>query len=139
MKKFPPERIPQCLEFLRKALSVEASVEFAFLLGSAGRGEPFRDLDIAYVGRDADAETLPAVLALAARLERHLRLPIDLIPLSKASASFGHRASQGILLTHRDADRLARWKEDIWTRHFDEGPRLAVHGREIIKAARGRC
>lgn len=111
-------------------------MDFAFLMGSAAEGGPFRDLDVAFRGLDSSAESLSAVLALSTRLERAVGIPIDLIPLSHASATFGHRASQGILLTHRDADSLAHWKEKVWTRHFDEGPRLAQHGREIFKAAR---
>jgi len=133
VKRFPPEKLDEVLPILRGSL---AGVSFAFLTGSASEGRAFRDLDVA-VWFPQLLSPLDQVHDLATRLERATGVPVDVIPLQKASLGFRHHASKGLLLHCEDEERLAQWREETWGRYVDMEPHFRLFTRELLKPGSG--
>lgn len=117
-------------DLLAEALS-PVPHRFALLFGSAARGEPFRDLDVAILGGPSD---LSERLALGVRLEAVVKFPVDLVPLEQAPLALQFEASKGRLLSAPDPEALADWKERTWSEYFDRQHFLQSYAREMLEA-----
>jgi predicted nucleotidyltransferase len=108
---------------LRAALRTEPNVSLAVLFGSVARGDDDEESDVDLLVGLRDPE-LGSRVALAARLRKHIDLPLDVIALESALSrpSF-------IVEILRDgrvlADRDGRWPE-----MRDQLPSLEVQARE---------
>ena len=124
---------PSLLEEKKRALSPileRAGLPFALLFGSAGRQQPFHDLDVGVVG----SSSIHHLLELGVALERAAGLPVDLVDLEKAPTALQFEASKGIPLTVQDPERLAAWKERVWNEYFVQAPFLRDYAREMLRA-----
>lgn len=85
-------------------LRQDPRIRFAYLFGSAGRGQPFRDLDVAVSlhGHLGPAEATDVQRELAGKLERAVGLPVDVVILDRAPLGLRLEAVRGRLLFSRD-------------------------------------
>lgn len=127
-----PQVLANVLPALREALQREPGVAFGLLHGSAAEGLPFQDLDLALWLDDLPEDPLEYILDLGARLERHLGLPCDVHLLNEAPPGFAYNASRGRVLTARDPEQVAHWRENVWTRYFSFEPLLRRHTRDLL-------
>ncbi len=102
------------------------------LLGSASEGREFRDLDLAFYLNEPEADYLGLVLEWGHRLEMAVGVPVDLVPLEKASIGFQHQATKGQVLHCTDPQLLADWKEQTWNRYFALQPYFRQHARDLL-------
>lgn len=93
---------------LRDALATDPAVRWAYLFGSAARGEPFRDLDVA-VMLAPEARGAVGLGRVVARIEEAAGgVRVDVVDLeSAAPALAGRIVREGRVLVDHDAG--ARW------------------------------
>ncbi len=96
---------------LRGALAGDSSVRWAYLFGSAARGEAFRDLDVA-VMLTADARGAVALGRVVARVEEAAKgLPVDVVDLAPAAPALAGRiVREGRVLVDREPEARRRWE-----------------------------
>lgn len=124
---------------LIEALSDSPSVRWAYLFGSAARGEPFRDLDVG-VMLDSEAKGAVAFGSIAAALEAAVpEVKIDLVDLASIAPMIAGRISRErrILVDRAPAER-AEWEVEANRRALDLEPWLREFERLRLKALRER-
>jgi predicted nucleotidyltransferase len=123
---------------LREALG-DSSVRWAYLFGSAARGESFRDLDVA-VMLTADARGALALGRIASRVEVAGRgLPVDVVDLASAAPVLAGRiVREGRVLADREPEARRRWEIEANRRALDIEPWLAEFSRLRNEALRRR-
>lgn len=120
---------------LTELLSQEPVVLGAWLYGSFAEGRPFHDIDVAvYVRPDSAAATdpLPLMLALGNRLERAIRLPIDLRVVNSAPLSFQFRATAGRPLLLRDPEACYQFIEHVRRMYWDFEPMIRKYLKDVL-------
>lgn len=124
---------------LTQALAQNSNVRWAYLFGSAARGEPFRDLDIA-VMLDARAKGAVAFGSLAVALEEAVpEASIDLVDLKPmAPAVAGRIARERRILLDRAPEERAQWEVEANRRALDIEPWLREFERLRLLALRER-
>ncbi len=125
---------------LRDALSAHPEVRWAYLFGSAARGEAFRDLDVA-VMLDAAARGAVAIGRVASRAEEAApRVRVDVVDLASAAPALAGRiAREGRVLVDRDPEARKDWEVDANRRALDIEPWLAEFERLRDEALRQRA
>lgn len=126
---YPPSLLKEKTEALTTVLK-KAGLPFALLFGSAGRQQPFHDLDVGILG----SSSIHQLLELGVALEKAAGLPVDLVDLEKAPTALQFEASKGIPLTLGDPEALAAWKERVWNEYFAQAPFLRDYAREMLQA-----
>lgn len=119
------------------ALQGRPEIRFAVLIGSAAKGLPFHDLDVAVM---VDRAYIPAehdidyMLDTAQRLEQRAPCPVDVSVINRAPLGFRYNASRGFLLTAQDLDEYDRFRERTWDEYFDFLPVANLYLRETACA-----
>lgn len=127
-----PAELPALRAKLAAVLE-QAPIEFSLLFGSAGRAEPFRDLDVAVKFRER-AGGLRPLLDWGGRLEQAVGVPVDLVSLDGATVAFQFEVSRGEALTTQNADAFYEWRERTWNSYFEIQHFLNSHAREYAAA-----
>ena len=124
---------------LRDALAGEPTVRWAYLFGSAARGEHFHDLDVA-VMLAADARGAVAFGRVASRAaEAGDGLRVDVVDLASAApALLGRIVREGRVLVDREPAARRSWAVDVNRRALDLEPWLAEFARLHNEAIRRR-
>jgi uncharacterized protein len=124
---------------LTEVLAQSSVVRWAYLFGSAARGEPFRDLDIA-VMLDAEAKGVLAFGRLAIALEEAVpEVKIDLVDLKPlAPAVAGQVARERRILIDRAPEERAEWEVEANRRALDIEPWLREFERLRLLALKER-
>lgn len=107
---------------LSALLAGESAVMFAYLFGSFIEDRPFADADVAVFlapDRCGPAEFLDVQLDLTARLERALRMPVDVVILNTAPLGLRVVALRGRLICSRDEAARAAFLEDTSRQAMD--------------------
>lgn len=112
---------PTVLEPLRARLGIELeahpSLRWAYLFGSAARGEPFGDLDIAVMPHADELERLTDTGSLAADLAAATRLrdlTVDVVDLRSLSlAVLAEVLEESEVLLDREPETRRHWEFDI--------------------------
>ena len=127
------------LELLREALAGDSSVRWAYLFGSAARGESFRDLDVA-VMLAAEARGALALGRVASRIEEAGQgLPVDIVDLASAAPALAGRiVREGRVLADREPEARRSWEVEANARALDIEPWLAEFDRLRNEALRRR-
>ena len=110
---------------LRQSLEGETALVWAYLFGSAARGETFRDIDVAVMPGEHGLTQLADVGRLQQRLARAVDADVDLVDLRRAPPAL----VKAILTDRRvllDSDRSMRhgWGAEALSRALDSGPVL---------------
>ena len=122
---------------LSQSLGKEGLVLFAYLHGSFAEGKPFRDIDIAvFVDglRISKERALDFEVSSSIRLEKTIRMPVDVKVINYAPLTFQYYSTAGTLLMCRDDD----FRVDFLTRtrslYFDFRPSSERFLREMLHA-----
>jgi predicted nucleotidyltransferase len=125
---------------LHEALLAEPAIRWAYLFGSAARGEPFRDIDVGVmlVGTARGAVALGRV---AAAIEAAaLPFAVDVVDLASAvPALAGRIAREGRVLVDSDHEARLTWEVEANSRGLDIEPWLAEFERLRNEALRQRA
>jgi len=93
--------LKEVVEKVRKILEKEDKVLIAVIFGSATRRKRVRDIDIAVYLKPK--YTLKELLLLEAKIEKILKVPVDLVPLDQASLKLAYKAlAKGIKVVVKD-------------------------------------
>lgn len=127
-----PEQRETLVLRLTEILHQEPIVLGAWLHGSFHEGLPFHDIDVAVYldpASEATHDPLTLMLELGDRLERAVRLPVDVRVLNGAPLSFQFRATGGRPLLLRDEDACYAFVEHVrrmyWGFRTDDTPLTA--------------
>lgn len=124
---------------VRQVLEREASVRWAYLFGSAARGEPFRDLDVA-VALESRARGAVALGRIASALEEAVTpVRVDVVDVEAVAPALGGKiAREGRRLVDRDPEARKAWEVDANGRALDIEPWLARFEQLRAQALAGR-
>jgi predicted nucleotidyltransferase len=125
-------------EALRSALRGDDRIAYAFLFGSAARGESsaLSDIDIA-IGLRRDTRLEPREIGdLTARLERAAERPVDLVLLDEAPPPLAYRVFRdGHLLIENDRAAWVERKARAILEYLDFKPIEEICARAVLEAA----
>jgi predicted nucleotidyltransferase len=127
-----PKALPAMLTGLPSVFAREP-IQFAILFGSAGRGEPFHDLDLAVLYHPGHG-SLPSLLELGVKLESAAGVWLDLVSIAEATTAFQFEVSKGVALFGGDSDAYFDWKERTWNDYFAIQHFLENHALEYARA-----
>ncbi len=126
---------------LRSALSEDAAVRWAYLFGSAARGEPFRDLDVGVVLDPVQGRGAVRFGSLVSALESAVPdIRIDVVDLgSAAPAVRGMAVREGILLFDREPLARREWEIHVTRIWLDLEPWIQRGEALRLEALRERA
>jgi predicted nucleotidyltransferase len=130
-----PKQREAVIAQLTELLEQEPVVLGAWLHGSFREGRPFHDIDVAvYLQPDSAAQDpLTLMLELGDRLERAVRLPVDLRVLNNAPLSFQFRATGGRPLLMRDKNACYEFVEHVRRMYWDFEPMIRKSLRDLLQ------
>ena len=131
----PPASVTDMARAIAEVLAAARAVRWAYLFGSAARGEGFADLDVAVMLASSESGVLP-LGSLAADLERAAgSVPVDLVDLASAAPALAGRiAREGRVLVDREPERRKLWEIEANRRALDIEPWLREFERLRRKA-----
>jgi len=112
-------------KFLGRLLGKENGIFFAYLHGSFTEGGPFRDIDVAVF---VDEKAIPKERALdfemstSIKLEKEVKLPIDLKIINYAPLGFQYYSTAGPLIMCNEDDLRVDFLTRIRSLYFDFKP-----------------
>lgn len=133
------------LDSLRERLAREQGLRWAYLFGSAARGEQHRDVDVAVMPMAAVAEGGPGLVELgllAGDLEALTGTRVDLVDLGAAPLPLaGPMLRERVVLLDRDPTARHIWEADTTSRWLDFEPAYeryaAVRRAAFLRRTRG--
>lgn len=131
-----PEQREALATRLTEILEQEPTVLGAWLHGSFQKGLPFHDIDVAvYLIPDSEAAHNPLTLTLELgdRLERAVRLPVDVRVLNGAPLSFQFRATGGRPLLLRDENACYAFVEHVRRMYWDFEPMIRKSLQDVLR------
>lgn len=134
--RLTPEERETVVSRLTELLEQEPVVLGAWLHGSFLEGRPFHDVDVAvYVSPNSEAarDPLTLMLDLGDRLERAVRLPVDVRVLNGAPLSFQFRATAGRPLLLRDENACYAFVEHVRRMYWDFEPMIRQSLQDVLR------
>ncbi len=123
---FSATLIPQAREALKRELSHRDGLRWAYLYGSAARGEEFADLDVAIMPGPSSFKSLLDTGMLGAELARELGLEgltVDVIDLRTATLPFlATMLDEAVVLLDREPAARRFWEVEKTLRWLDFEP-----------------
>ena len=126
----------QIRERLASVLAGDPCLGFAYLYGSFVERIPFRDVDVAaWVKPETGAgmSLLDYELDLGVRLQRLLRVPVDVRTLNNAPLAFRYHATRGVLLFSHDEEMRSALVETWRHAYWDYQPVARRHLLEVLR------
>ena len=119
---------------LSELLSKDDKILFAYLHGSFVAKEKFNDLDIAIYFKDMTvAEMLDYELKLEDRIEKILRIPIDLKSLNNAPVTFCYMViKKGVKVIVNDDKSRVDFEMSTYRNYFDFQPHRRRYLQEVL-------
>ncbi len=112
-------------ERVADVLSGDARLVWAYVFGSAARGGPHRDVDVAVMPRDGALTSLVDLGGLQIELARAAGTDVDLIDLRRAPLPLlGSILSDRTVLLDRRGPERRSWEACTWSRWLDFEPSL---------------
>jgi predicted nucleotidyltransferase len=141
--KVPAERrteLGTAPERLTRVLAEDPALRWAYLFGSAARGEPFRDLDVGVVLDSELGRGAVRYGQLVAALEQAVpEIPLDVVDLVAATPALRAAAVRECrLLLDREVEARKAWEIDVARRWLDLEPWIQRGQALRIEALRRR-
>jgi predicted nucleotidyltransferase len=124
-------------EVLSQTLEKEENVLFAYLHGSFAEGRPFRDIDIAVFVKESKIpkeKSLDFEMSISLRLEKIIKMPVDVKVINYAPLGFQYHSTGGILLVCRDDDLRVDFLTKMRSLYFDFKPSSERFLKEMLHA-----
>lgn len=124
-------------EVLSQSLEKEESILFAYLHGSFVEGRPFRDIDIAVFVEESKIpkeKSFDFEMSISLRLEKIIKMPVDVKVINYAPLSFQYHSTGGILLVCRDDDLRVDFLTKMRSLYFDFKPSSERFLKEMLHA-----
>jgi predicted nucleotidyltransferase len=124
-------------KFLGKLLGKQNGILFAYLHGSFAEGRPFKDIDVAVF---VDEEAIPKERALdfemstSMKLEKEVKLPLDLKVINYAPLGFQYYSTTGPLIMCKEDDLRVDFLTRVRSLYFDFKPSSERFLLEMIYA-----
>ncbi len=122
---------------LKEILINEENILFAYLHGSFLSEEEFNDIDIALYLDEKTAKEIEPVdfeLSLSLKIEKSLKVPVDIKILNYAPLGFRYQVTKGYLLvSHLDSKR-EEFLCKTWSEYFDFQPVAKIYLEEVLSA-----
>jgi predicted nucleotidyltransferase len=125
LKDLVKEERKKIEEVLTNCLEKEETILFAYLHGSFAEGRPFRDIDIAVFvdgSRISKERALDFEVSSSIRLEKIIRMPVDVKVINYAPLAFQYYSTAGTLLMCRDDDFRVDFLTKTRSLYFDFRP-----------------
>ena len=109
-------------EVLSNCLEKDETVLFAYLHGSFAEGRPFRDIDIAVFvveSKIAKEKALDFEMSISLRLEKIIKMPIDVKIINYAPLAFQFYSTAGRLLICNEDDLRVDFLTTMRSIYFD--------------------
>lgn len=122
---------------LKTFLSEEKEIVFAYLHGSFLNEDEFNDVDIVLYLDEKILKKINPVdfeISLSLRLEKYLKVPVDVKILNCAPLSFRYHATRRYLLFSRDDLIREEFLVRTWGEYFDFKPVSKIYLRETFFA-----
>ena len=111
----------EAIAVVRRILAEEPDVRWAYVFGSAARGGPHRDVDVAVM--PTPATTAAGLGAIVARLETAVGCKVDLVDLTSAELPFvGPMLRERIVVVDREPGARHAWEANTTSRWLDFEP-----------------
>ena len=124
---------------LTSELAADDGIAWAYLFGSASRGDTFRDVDVAIMPRAGAFQGLVDLGALVARLEDACGCKVDVVDLRSAALSLaGPMLRERIVLLDRAPDDRHVWEAETTLHWLDFKPTWESFQRTREAALRRR-
>jgi predicted nucleotidyltransferase len=136
LHRLTPEQREALVTRLTEILEQEPALLGAWLHGSFQEGRPFHDIDVAvYLTPDSEParDPLTLMLELGDRLERAVRLPVDVRVLNGAPLSFQFRATGGRPLLLRDENACYAFVEHVRRMYWDFEPMIRKSLQDVLR------
>ena len=127
----------ELIQQLKENLIKEESIIFAYLHGSFLREEEFNDVDIALYLDEKTAKEIEPVdfeLSLSLKIEKSLKVPVDIKLLNYAPLSFRYQVTRGYLLVNRLTSKREEFLCKTWGDYFDFQPIARIYLKEVLNA-----
>jgi len=124
-------------EVLCRCLEKEKNILFAYLHGSFAEGRPFRDIDIAVFAEESKIpkeKALDFEMSISLKLEKIIKMPVDVKVINYAPLGFQYHSTGGILLVCRDDDLRVDFLTKMRSLYFDFKPSSERFLREMLHA-----
>jgi len=125
------------IQKLKSILFEEEKVIFAYLHGSFLSEDEFNDIDIALYLAEKRAKKIDPVdfeISLSLRIEKYIKIPVDVKLLNFAPLSFRYHTSHGYLLFSRDDLIREEFLCRTWSEYFDFKPIAKIYLMEYLSA-----
>lgn len=136
-----PEERERAATRIGEVLAQEDCVLFAYLFGSFPEGRPFEDVDLGVLvdsARCPSGSFLDAQLRLAAKMEREIRLPVDVVVLNDAPLGLRMAALRGRLVYSHDENMRLRFVERTALQAMDTAYLRRQSLRDLLSPSRFR-
>ena len=120
---------------LKKFLFEEKVILFAYLHGSFLSENKFNDVDIAVYLDERIIEEIKPVdfeISLSLKMEKVIKLPVDVKILNFAPLSFRYQVSCGYLLFSHDELKREEFLCKTWGEYFDFLPISRLYLKEVL-------
>jgi predicted nucleotidyltransferase len=122
---------------LRRRLSEDKRIVFAYVHGSFLDGRDFKDIDIAiFLDKETakNSDSVDMEISLSLELEKAISLPIDVKILNDAPLGFCYHATKGKLILSRDETIREEFLCRTWSAYFDFLPVSKIYLQESMIA-----
>lgn len=122
---------------IKEIIRSEKSILFAYLHGSFLEKEKYEDIDIGvYLDRKkiSRIDIVDYEIALSLKIERELKIPVDVRVINFAPLSFKYNVSCGLLLFSNDEQEREEFLSRTWGEYFDFLPVSKIYLREVLSA-----
>jgi len=123
------------IQQIKKFLFEEKAILFAYLHGSFLSENKFNDVDIGVYldGRMIeDIKTVDFEISLSLKIEKLLKLPVDVKVINFAPLSFRYQVSCGYLLFSHDELKREEFLCKTWGEYFDFLPISRLYLKEVL-------
>jgi len=124
-------------KFLGQLLEKENGIFFAYLHGSFTEARPFKDVDLAiFVNEKAipKERALDFEISSSLKLEKNVKLPIDLKIINYAPLGFQYHSTAGTLIMCKEDDLRVDFLTRIRSLYFDFKPSSERFLLEMLNA-----
>jgi len=137
MVNIPLSKKDPIIQRLKEQLSQNREISFAYLHGSFSEQAEFNDIDVALYLDDkfvSRIDPLDYEISLSLKLEKKIKIAVDVKILNFAPLCFKYQASCGKLLFSQNELKREDFLCSVWSEYFDFQPISKIYLKEGLNA-----